>query len=41
MYPKITPSAGNYFKPIQVQHGIFADVAYAGCIYPAGQYVVY
>ncbi|MGI5074723.1 hypothetical protein E4N71_04540 [Treponema vincentii] len=38
---KITPTAGTYFKPVGVQHGTSADVACAGCIYPAGQYVGY
>ena len=38
---KITPAAGNYFKPVWVQAGRSADIACAGCIYPAGQYVGY
>ena len=38
---KITPAAGNYFKPVRVQPGSSADIACTGCIYPAAQYVGY
>ena len=38
---KITPTAGNYFKPVRVQPGNSADIACAGCIYSAAQYVGY
>ena len=38
---KIKPAAGTYFKPVRVQSGSSADIACAGCIYPAGQYVGY
>lgn len=38
---KIAPAIGSYFKPVQVQHGHCADIACAGCIYPAGRYVAY
>ena len=37
---KIAPTAGRYFKPVRALHET-ADVACAGCIYPAGQYVGY
>ncbi|WP_315450214.1 hypothetical protein [uncultured Treponema sp.] len=38
---KIKPAAGNYFKPVRVKPGSFADIACAGCIYPAAEYVGY
>ena len=38
---KIKPAVGTYFKPVRVQAGMSADIACAGCIYPAGQYVGY
>ena len=38
---KIKPTAGNYFKPVRMLPGSFADIACAGCIYPASQYVGY
>lgn len=38
---KLAPAAGTYFKPMRVQPGNSADIACAGCIYPAGQYVGY
>ena len=38
---KIKPAAGTYFKPVRMQPGSSADIACAGCIYPAGQYVGY
>jgi len=38
---KIKPAAGNYFKPVWVQAGRSADIACAGCIYPAAEYVGY
>ena len=38
---KLAPTAGNYFKPLRVQPGSPADIACAGCIYPAAQYVGY
>ena len=38
---KIKPAAGNYFKPVRVKLGNFADIACAGCIYPAAEYVGY
>ena len=37
---KLAPAAGRYFKPIPAHHGA-ADIACAGCMYPAGQYVGY
>ena len=37
---KLAPAAGRYFKPIPAQHET-ADIACAGCIYPARQYVGY
>ena len=38
---KIKPAAGNYFKPVWVQAGRSTDIACAGCIYPAAEYVGY
>ena len=38
---KIKPAAGTYFKSVRVQSGSSADIACAGCIYPAAQYVGY
>lgn len=38
---KITPTTGTYFKPVRVRPGSTADIACAGCIYSAGQYVEY
>ena len=38
---KIKPASGTYFKPVRVQAGMSADIACAGCIYPAAQYVGY
>ena len=38
---KIKPTAGTYFKPVRVKPGSFADIACAGCIYPAAEYVGY
>ena len=38
---KIKPAAGTYFKPVRMQPGSPADIACAGCIYPAAEYVVY
>ena len=38
---KIAPAAGTYFKPIRVQPGSSADIACAGCIYPAVRYIEY
>lgn len=38
---KIKPAAGTYFKPVGVKPGSSADIACAGCIYPADQYVEY
>jgi len=38
---KTAPTSGNYFKPVRVQPGSSADIACAGCIYPAAQYVGY
>lgn len=38
---KIKPTTGNYFKPVWVQAGRSADIACAGCIYPAAEYVGY
>lgn len=38
---KIVLPVGNYFKPIRGQPGSAADIACAGCIYPAVQYVGY
>ena len=38
---KIKPTAGNYFKPVRMLPGSFGDIACAGCIYPASQYVGY
>ena len=38
---KMTPASGTYFKPVKVQPGSSADIACAGCIYPAAQYVGY
>lgn len=38
---KIEPAAGTYFKPVRVPPGSSADIACAGCIYPAAQYVGY
>ena len=38
---KIKPAAGIYFKPVRMLPGGSADIACAGCIYPAAQYVGY
>ena len=38
---KIKPDSGTYFKPVWVQAGRSADIACAGCIYPAAEYVGY
>ena len=38
---KIKPASGTYFKPVWVQAGRSADIACAGCIYPAAEYVGY
>ena len=38
---KIKPASGTYFKPVRVQSGSSADIACAGCIYPAGQHAGY
>lgn len=38
---KIKPDSGTYFKPVRVKPGSFADIACAGCIYPAAEYVGY
>ena len=38
---KIKPAGGTYFKPVRVLPGGSADIACAGCIYPAAQYVGY
>ena len=38
---KITPAAGNYFKPVRVQPASSADIACTGCVYPAGRYIGY
>ena len=38
---KIKPAVGTYFKPVGVQSGSSADIACAGCIYPAALYVGY
>jgi len=38
---KIKPAAGIYFKSVRMLPGGSADIACAGCIYPAAQYVGY
>ena len=38
---KIKPASGNYFKPVRMQPGSSVDIACAGCIYPAAEYVGY
>ena len=38
---KIKPDSGNYFKPVRMLPGSSADIACAGCIYPAAEYVGY
>lgn len=38
---KFAPAVGTYFKPVWVQVGNSANIACAGCIYPAGRYVGY
>lgn len=38
---KIKPSAGSYFKIVPLPQGATADIACAGCMYPAGAYMAY